>query len=286
MSGEAEVTGRLSIEESAMITTLFRHNLKYYKDLTVWKRHLRTVFWILSVRNNDEDIGIGELRQETETESFLAYISEYKTQYPLEAITPEAINQEINRWNPVYQHVVRQHVDLTGVNLAPDFDHKWKEMATIEQLDAYEASYVTAMTPRDFITYWYENQDRTFFVPGFAVISKMYYDWVGNERMQSTYNKLPIKPNQAWKLLLHRMIQLDVVDHWKLRAATDLTGITDQMIRGQTIVYEARVREQRIEAIRLREAPVVNEVPGTINIDTEATVVSELVRLPQLLLAD
>ena len=119
MSGEAEVTGRLSIEESAMITTLFRHNLKYYKDLTVWKRHLRTVFWILSVRNNDEDIGIGELRQETETESFLAYNSEYKTQYPL-----EAINQEINRWNPVYQHVVRQHVDLTGVNLAPDFDHK------------------------------------------------------------------------------------------------------------------------------------------------------------------
>ena len=104
----------------------------------------------------------------------------------------------------------------------------------------------------------------------------MYYDWIGNDKLQSTYNKLPLKPSQAWKLLLHRMIQLDVVDPWKLRAATDLTGISEQMVRGQTIVYESRVRDQRIEAIRLKEAPINNEVPGIINVDAGATVISDL----------
>ena len=72
------------------------------------------------------------------------------------------------------------------------------------------------------------------------------------------------------------MIQLDVVDPWKLRAATDLTGISEQMVKGQTIIYESRVRDQRIEAIRLKEAPVNNEVPGIINVDAGATVISDL----------
>ena len=72
------------------------------------------------------------------------------------------------------------------------------------------------------------------------------------------------------------MIQLDVVDPWKLRAATNLTGISEQMIKGQTIVYESRVRDQRIEAMQLKEAPVNNQVPGIINVDAESTVISDL----------
>ena len=46
------------------------------------------------------------------------------------------------------------------------------------------------------------------------------------------------------------------------------------MVKDQTIVYEFRVRDQHIDAIRLKEVPVNSDVSGIITVDTEETVIT------------
>ena len=100
-------------------------------------------------------------------------------------------------------------------------------------------TYVGIVHARDFFKHWYAEIDVHGYVPLFAIHRKLYFDWVGNARLERRIAKALRTEKEPWKLLL-KMVEHDAVNCLKIREVLPNT-VPDQQLLEFGYIYRVRL---------------------------------------------